>query len=178
MRAVLISIQPKWCKLIADGKKTIEVRKTKPDIKAPFKVYIYCTCKLSSDNSWQYKPSLYRDSRGFVRWIDVAFESIFKCEYLHQKIIGEFICDNIEEFCTLEDDSIHDIIDNSCLTIEDLSEYTRNKKAYGWHISNLIIYDKPRELSDFVGLRETKFGYEPVELIIPPQSWRYVRELE
>ena len=43
MKAVLISIQPKWCELIASGKKTIEVRKTKPKLETPFKCYIYCT---------------------------------------------------------------------------------------------------------------------------------------
>lgn len=43
MKSVLISIQPKWCELIASGKKTIEVRKTKPKLETPFKVYIYCT---------------------------------------------------------------------------------------------------------------------------------------
>jgi len=31
MKAILMSIQPKWCKLIAHGNKTIEVRKTKPN---------------------------------------------------------------------------------------------------------------------------------------------------
>lgn len=43
MKSVMISIQPKWCELIASGKKTVELRKTKPDIDTPFKVYIYCT---------------------------------------------------------------------------------------------------------------------------------------
>ena len=43
MKSVLISIQPKWCELIASGKKTVEVRKTKPKLETPFKVYIYCT---------------------------------------------------------------------------------------------------------------------------------------
>ena len=43
MKSVLISIQPKWCERIADGSKTIEVRKTKPKLDTPFKVYIYCT---------------------------------------------------------------------------------------------------------------------------------------
>ena len=42
-KSVLISIQPKWCELIANGKKTIEVRKTKPKLETPFKCYIYCT---------------------------------------------------------------------------------------------------------------------------------------
>lgn len=45
MKSVLISIQPKWCELIASGKKTIEVRKTKPNSYTPFKCYIYCTNK-------------------------------------------------------------------------------------------------------------------------------------
>lgn len=30
MKAVLISIRPKWCEKIVNGKKTIEVRKTRP----------------------------------------------------------------------------------------------------------------------------------------------------
>ena len=30
MKSVLISIQPKWCELIASGQKTVEVRKSKP----------------------------------------------------------------------------------------------------------------------------------------------------
>lgn len=40
-KAVLLSIQPRWCGLIASGKKTIEVRKTRPKIETPFKCYIY-----------------------------------------------------------------------------------------------------------------------------------------
>ena len=43
MKSVLISIQPKWCELIASGKKTVEVRKTRPKIDVPFKCYVYCT---------------------------------------------------------------------------------------------------------------------------------------
>ena len=32
MKAVLISIRPEWCDLISRGKKTLEVRKTRPKI--------------------------------------------------------------------------------------------------------------------------------------------------
>ena len=32
MKKVLISIHPKWCKLIFSGEKTIEVRKTAPKL--------------------------------------------------------------------------------------------------------------------------------------------------
>lgn len=50
------------------------------------------------------------------------------------------------------------------------------KSRYGWHISNLKIYDHPRELREFNGLQETRFGWEPVPITRPPQSWRYVEE--
>lgn len=49
MKSVLISIKPKWCELIANGKKTLEVRKTRPKLEVPFKCYIYCTLKGSND---------------------------------------------------------------------------------------------------------------------------------
>ena len=47
---------------------------------------------------------------------------------------------------------------------------------YGWHISDLRVYDHPRDLWEFTGLRETKFGAEQVQITRPPQSWRYVEE--
>ena len=43
VKSVLISIRPEWCKMIAEGKKTIEVRKTRPKLECPFQCYIYCT---------------------------------------------------------------------------------------------------------------------------------------
>ena len=49
-KSVLFSIKPKYCELIASGKKTIEVRKTKPKLDTPFKCYIYETKAL-------YKPN-------------------------------------------------------------------------------------------------------------------------
>ena len=43
MKAVLISIRPKWVEKIVSGEKTLEVRKTRPKLETPFKCYIYCT---------------------------------------------------------------------------------------------------------------------------------------
>ena len=40
-KAVLISIRPEWCEKIINGRKTIEVRKTRPKMDTPFKCYIY-----------------------------------------------------------------------------------------------------------------------------------------
>ena len=167
MKSVLISIQPKWCELIASGKKTIEVRKTKPKLETPFKVYIYCTqdkkFNFCTDNGEQYT-------------------------YIgNGKVIGEFVCDEIIEI--LPDNEIYGIYDisddeviASCLVNGDLWDYGKGKTLYGWHISNLVIYDKPRKLGEFRKPiechrgkdRENCVGCWDCEITHPPQSWCYV----
>jgi hypothetical protein len=68
------------------------------------------------------------------------------------------------------------LLADACLTKDELEKYLDGGVGYGWHISNLRIYDHPRDLWAFTGLRETKFGAEPVPITRPPQSWRYVEE--
>lgn len=53
-KATLMSINPRWCELIARGEKTIEVRKTYPvDLTPPFKVYILLCLKMwFVDGNW------------------------------------------------------------------------------------------------------------------------------
>ena len=65
---------------------------------------------------------------------------------------------------------------DACLTREDVYKYLGTGNGYGMQIDDLKIYDTPRELGEFTGLRETKFGAEPVPITRPPQSWRYVEE--
>ena len=43
MKAILISIQPRWVAKILNGEKTLEIRKTMPKCDLPIDVYIYCT---------------------------------------------------------------------------------------------------------------------------------------
>ena len=131
MKAVLMSIQPRWCELIASGKKTVEVRKTKPQIAPPFKVYIYET-NWSNNTYWKHHH-----------------------EGRLGKVIGEFVCDRVDEyrygvydgeFCyhipTVEGEK-------TCLEYNDAEEYGKGKPLYFWHITDLVIYDEPRELSEF-----------------------------
>ena len=77
--AVLISIWPKWCELIAKGKKTIEIRKTRPKLETPFKCYIYCT-----------RPKF--DHEDFIV-VNAGTENAFAF-YGGGLIIGEFVCDS------------------------------------------------------------------------------------
>ncbi len=154
MKSVLISIKPKWCELIASGKKIIEIRKTKPKIDAPFKCYIYCT-KDKNISFWTGKRYSYADDRSH-NLFDVCGNG---------KVIGEFVCDRIRPIAILAHimvstvDCIH-----SCLPACEILEYADGKTVYGWHISNLKIYDKPKELSEF-GIKRS------------PQSWCYVEEV-
>lgn len=135
-KAVLLSIQPKWCGLIASGNKTIEVRKTKPKIKTPFKVYIYCT-NDRKNHFWTGKRYSYADERSHN-----AFD-----KNGNGKVIGEFICDAIVSHCEMANADIAE--QRGCIRREQLFEYANGAELYGWHISELKIYDKPRKLSEF-----------------------------
>ena len=138
MKAVLISIQPKWCELIASGKKTIEVRKTRPKMETPFKVYVYMT-----KHKWIFKLLPFLKNR-------------------FAKVIGEFVCDDI---IVDERGENADVFSKYAqLSLVEQKKYGANKPLFGWHISKLKIYDKPKELEEF---KQTR----------PPQSWCYVEEL-
>lgn len=183
MKSVLMSIQPKWCELIASGKKTVEVRKTKPKLETPFKVYIYCT-KGRGDCLWRL---------GGV-WYDTQPPNE-RPNILDGKVIGYFVCESIDEFTKSffdeqeerDTQEIIDFLDASCLYYDELVSYVGLKKFYGWYISDLVIYDEPRELSEFhsVGWKKAKNGValtfeeeKTWQITRPPQSWCYVEEIE
>lgn len=197
MKAVLISIQPKWCELIASGKKTIEVRKTRPKIETPFKCYIYC----SKGKTFLYKNpnngELFLDSNGGYRGGD------YEDRFLTGKVIGEFVCDRVR-LCIPFGLKGHllsqEVYREMCLTKEQLDKYGGLKTLYGWHITEPKLFDKPKELSDFSKYEYKYLGgccvnnncknyiyngyYQPPECKIdgcffkrPPQSWCYVKEL-
>lgn len=153
-KAVLISIQPQWCELIANGKKTIEVRKTKPKLETPFKCYIYCTTTgdlcYKSNNDGKVRTTKNTLSR--VKSLSITHQT-----FLNGKVIGEFVCDEITGFYPTMDlkqlTSIHfQMCEKSCVNMEDLYNYANNKILYGYHISDLVIYDKPKDLSEFYRL--------------------------
>lgn len=138
MKAVLLSIKPKYCELIARRKKIIEIRKTKPKLQPPFKCLIYCT-----------KPKYeHEDYISFNEGTELA-----RAFYGGGKIIGEFVCDEIYSYGEdtpygkyyMSESELADC----CISSVELEKYANGKDLYGWHISNLKIYDKPKELSEF-----------------------------
>lgn len=148
-KAVMISIHPKWCELIAAGKKTIEIRKRSPKLPLPFKCYIYMT---SGD-------AAIPDGRGMVH-----HHSGGRC------VIGEFVCDKIIPIKVFSNGTIQNYLfynmEQSCVAYDNIVNYIGNGCiGYGWHISNLVIYDKPKPLSAF-GVQRA------------PQSWCYVEGID
>ena len=155
-KAVLISIRPEWVEKITNGEKTLEVRKNCLNMEPPFKCYIYCT-----------------NNGGCLANRDAC---------LNGKVVAEFVCDTvfpIQIECNAPAAFGAGIeVPGTCLTDRKILEYLGNgKRGFAWHISDLKIYDTPKPLSAFKGLRETKFGYAPAEIKRPPQSWCYVEEL-
>ena len=194
MNNILVSIRPKWCEKIFHeiGKdenskpiyeKRIEVRKTAPK-ELPFKAFIYQTKSRDNTIYKQYKVDDMRSG----------------------KVIGEFVCDKVYEWeCKNRLELVGELglpnwrasymiftndLEKTCLTYDDLWNYGQGKALYGWHISDLKIYDKPRELSDYYSLCKKRNCYlcdwereydscgcnykKPIER--PPQSWCYVEE--
>lgn len=164
MKSVLLSIYPVWCEKIADGKKTIEVRKTRPKLETPFKCYIYCT------------------SGGKL----LAHAINAELYLVNGKVIGEFVCDRIDTIDVIDDGIMTYIRVNqkadmfitqeTCLEINGLQHYLDDRSGYGWHISELKIYDKPKELGEFRHCG-VNYHFNPA-VTKPPQSWCYVEELQ
>lgn len=183
-KAVLISIRPKWVEKIIKGEKTLEVRKTRPNMRTPFKCYIYCTSSGVAIGMWGN----------------------------HGLVVGECVCDTITvlQHIGFTGDSrppllvatkasglteqARDFDDGrSCLSAEEIERYLDGGSGFAWHISKLKVYDTPKHLEDFNKYCDNNWycescamyqyhdgvcGNESLRLTRPPQSWCYVEELE
>lgn len=131
----------------------MEIRKTKPKLNTPFKCYVYCT-----ENKDAYDRLDIHSSDGIFR-------------KGNGKIIGEFVCDKIEEidilnfplckYVTLNSVVDMDFVQKSCLEISEVEQYLSEKTGYAWHVSDWTLYDVPKDLGEFKAKRA-------------PQSWQYV----
>ena len=182
--AVMISIRPKWCELIAQGKKTCELRKNRPRIETPFKCFVYMT---------KGKPELIMIERDGDEWYGTIYHGPTNFITLPEggygwahgkrgKVIGEFICDAIAPV-TFDADGVPTLyyIRNAtewrvCVTVKEARKYcgdTAKKGLFAWHISNFVLYDTPKELKQY----QIPTTYPARGIRRPPQSWIYAEEL-
>ena len=194
MKSVLISIQSYWVFLIIarfmgwniPQEKTVEVRKDYPKASDWNKVtHIYCSKNRKSFNR------IPKDYQPFI-------EKFLGC------VIGEFVCDKIEKYCgrlTTYAETPYknkyvspEELAKTCLSIYELNDYLNGKNSYFWQISDLKIYDKPKELGEFVNCNKDCKSCEdrwlsnsyaiPTYVCLrgkymtrPPQSWGYCNSL-
>lgn len=168
MKAIMISIQPEWVAKILNGNKSIEIRKTMPKCDLPIDVYIYCT------KDKKYANLINRG--GFLTGMVVAKFTLNKVSEYVNGVNWKYLQKGAGSY-----DDFETILKPSCLTEEELSNYVEDLSFYGWHIDNLVIFDKPKELSEFKQPIDrygkvnwnTNGNYYAL-LTKAPQSWCYV----
>lgn len=183
--AVLISIRPKWAANIAEGCKTAEIRKIRPNLKPPFKCYIYCTQGGGKkDRIWVLNDEARKRYPGCT-----VVRSNLHCPNDtvagNGTVIGELVCDDILEidkrgmveenfdycYAALDEWGNDDIapyikaVRRSCVPREQLNKYGENVHfLYLWKISKLKIYETPKELTELHTWKKcrscSKSGYE------------------
>ena len=166
-RSVMLSVRPEWVDKIASGDKTIEIRKTRPKMEPPFKCYIYQTMP----------------KRGDINHMD-------------GRVVGEFTCDRIMRYVKIEtnrydvkymrqdvgDTLAHYLeksdFDSMAMKPERFVKYGNGRQLYGWHISDLKVYDEPRALQSFKKWHDDGMWSHHQPITKAPQSWCYVDFVE
>ena len=194
MNNIIIPCSPKECEQIANGDMSVLVRKTAPR-EVPFKAYVYCTKKgrplvYAEPNAYYTEPIMHRTYGRNREEANRIWDTY------NGKVAMEFICDKVEKYnpdfepygdYEIDDDSILE----TRLTREQLWDYGKGKSLYGLHLTEVKIYDEPRELYDFANYKKYKACKEkycfssdcficPNNPIVcrPPQSWCYVEKVE
>lgn len=187
MESVLISIKPEWLEKIIRGEKTIEVRKSAPK-EVPFRAYIYCT------KSKEYEVTV----------DEVRDDGKQRRHNGKGKVVAMFVCDRVVKYephailCAYYEVNGADVKENlcyksgTCLSYEDMVNYSKGKTLYGWHITDLRILPRPQDLSIYSGRKRVLKGekveiekpcifgsgnrlkWKPIPLTRPPQSWQYL----
>ena len=186
MKSILISIKPRFVGKILNGDKTIEVRKSMPKCDLPIDVYIYCT---------KDKGLLHKNCADIYWLEDKNFQAknkklgIKTQPYLNGKVVAKFTLNKVEEITPqMWTPKIEqEILEKSCLKENELFDYicshdgTEDKPFYAWNISNLIIFDKPKELWEFNYWNVVKnnkyiYGEFPLktQLTKAPKSWQFI----
>lgn len=180
---IMLSIRPTYCSLIMEGRKTAELRKTAPKQQPPFKCYIYCTrgkkklLDIVRDGD-EYYGHVHHGKAEFITMPEVDYLTAGKIG----KVIGEFICDAMAPITFGKDGGaiLHYFGEeknwSTCVSEKDARAYcgdTEKKGLWAWHISELKIYDEPKELKHF----QIPTTILARRMSGPPQSWGYVEEI-
>lgn len=203
-RAVMLSIKPKYCELIASGKKIFELRKNKPKLQPPFKCYIYCTKEsykgkyLHTSN--QHGKLLFWHNPNDTTITVQPEEYDYTAYACGGKVVGEFVCDKIVPVSVYYSGSNAPIANKEfpffCLTDKEIMDYLGNGvQGWGWHISDFVLYDELKDITNFWNNDKCPYNSDTgciyeyhcyrsgktkrcgSKLSRPPQSWRYIHRI-
>lgn len=169
-KSIIRSAKPYWIYLILTGKKTVEVGKDFPKSKDWNKVVeMYCSKDMRSFNRIPEKD------REWMRKYLGKVACRFVCDYIYRRPANTIYLPNAQK-------DYLDLLKSGCLTEQEVLNYMGeqfNRDMYFWHISDLVIYDNPRELGEFYGKCKIEgwhccTGKSP--LTRPFQSWGYVED--
>lgn len=188
MKAILISIRPQWVAKIIKGIKKDEIRKGTAIGKAINKLIeeqgvapmlIYCTKEKR-----HYCYHAFESDACAIE--DTRFIPMTKC---NGKVVARFnaTAEHIEyETCSRDisgwwkdDGEMYDYKD-ACLTYQEMFDYIGAGEGTVVHINDLEIFDKPKEISQFIFLKKnvvingTKTLFYATTLTRAPQSWCYI----
>lgn len=177
---ILASLKPYYYYLIGERKKTIEVRKTALK-NIPQDIAFYMS---KDEKSFAKIPKEFQDKyRKHFGKVGLAIVCDKITRYNCDKAFDEyFIAGYIGAYMPLKE---------MCLTNKDLIEYGKGRPLYGWHISDLKIYDKPKPIMQFYKPCPIKIKNCPVcelystytgccmnNIDRPPQSYMFVEEVQ
>ena len=177
MKVILLSIKPQHMANILNGIKTLEIRKRFPKDYVGW-VYIYCT---------KGKPYI-KECKGFRYVGDKEISN--QGYYINGKVVARFWCDKVEyventydEFRwgeedynteTLNPDALYE---KSCLSFEEMDNYLKGDYGYAIHITELEIFNKPKEISEFYTTRLDKQLPELFDNSIQLENGTWVKPL-
>ena len=155
MRAMILVLSPKESCDLLNGNLSVLARKKFPSDYVGW-VYIYCT-KSQYEELWWYDGT--EDFRLYKKGI--ANEEDTGWHLQNGKVVARFWCDKVEElertvygYYKTNTITWSKIEDKICLRNKDLDIYFKaenhfGKVGYAIHITNLEIFDKPKEISKF-----------------------------
>ena len=119
---VILSIHPKWAKLIYEGKKTVEWRKNQP-LYSKFEFHWI-------DNVFLYETAPVRKVTGLIKLSAIRKMDVRKW-FQH-------------------DNECLELMEKGCVPVEDLLKYQADKDAlYAWMISATKCFVTPKDIADF-----------------------------
>ena len=165
MKAIVKTIKPKTCANIMNRNQSILVIKNKREATAIQKlidengyadIYAYC----SKSNTQYLVGSKNKVCEILTKAADTRFSPNIGKYTGNGKVLFKFRCYEMEEILNYglarrSEMMMEELLKGSCLTMEQLNKYAPHKEyddddyIYTIHISDLEIFDQPKELSEF-----------------------------